>query len=189
MHTWTHLHTHTYTRKLTQTQYMQTHKHTSLHTCTHRHTTFIYNIHMPTYIHSGTTHTHTSTMDTQMNAHTCAYMSTHVHILSRVHILRRQTTALTWLSGAGPGLVPRTLGASASFHLSLPSRRCLLWLPPDVLDASGCLKDPEAGGLPDHPQMSPRHGDMLRGARHSKGTHCPAKSLDVHHTEASGQAG
>lgn len=158
-----------------------------MHAQTHH--IYIQYTHAHIYTLRHNTYTHTSTIDTQMNAHTCAYMSTHVHILSRVHILRRQTTALTWLSGAGPGLVPRTLGASASFHLSLPSRRCLLWLPPDVLDASGCLKDLEAGGLPDRPQMSPRHGDMLRGARHSKGTHCPAKSLDVHHTEASGQAG
>lgn len=99
-------------------------------------------------------------------------MHTHVHIrshmcthtLTRAHILRPETKVLTWLPGAGPGLCPWD-PVSISFlpplPLSLPQMFAVAPASrPDVLDALGCLRDPEAGGvsrLPPDVSTTQRH--------------------------------
>lgn len=84
--------------------------------------------------------------------HTCTHTLTLcTHTLTRTHLLRPKTKVLTWLYGAGPGLCPWDPG-SISFLPPLPSPLPQMFaVAPacwsDVLDALGCLGDPQAGGV------------------------------------------
>ena len=87
--------------------------------------------------HHPLTHTHT---------HTRAHMF--ILALTHTHILRPETKLLTCLAGAGPGLHPSDPG-SISFLPPLPPSLPQMFTEapasrPDVCDAPGCLRDPEA---------------------------------------------
>ena len=105
------------------------------HSCVHTHA-----ITWTQYMHIGRrarTHTHT---------HTRAHMF--ILALTHTHILRPETKLLTCLAGAGPGLHPSDPG-SISFLPPLPPSLPQMFTEapasrPDVCDAPGCLRDPEA---------------------------------------------
>lgn len=70
--------------------------------------------------------------------------------LTHTHIPRPETKVLTWLTGSGPGLCPSDPG-SVSFLPPLPPSLPQMFAvapssQPDVHDAPGCLRDPEAEG-------------------------------------------
>ena len=105
------------------------------HACVHTHA-----ITWTQYMHIGRhAHTHTHT-------HTRAHMF--ILALTHTHIPRPETKVLTWLAGAGPGLHPSDPG-SISFLPPLPPSLPQMFAEapasrPDVRDAPGCLRDPEA---------------------------------------------
>lgn len=68
--------------------------------------------------------------------------------LTHTYILRPENEALTWLAGAGPGLHPSDPGSISFLPLLPPPLPQMLAAAPasrpDVRDAPGCLRDPEA---------------------------------------------
>lgn len=79
-------------------------------------------------------------------------MHTHTHVhtyaLNHTYIPRPENEALTWLAGAGPGLHPLDPGSISFLPLLPPSLPQMFAAAPasrpDVRDAPGCLRDPEA---------------------------------------------
>lgn len=166
----------------------RTHKHvwaqgTCAHINAHKHNTFTHMAHIYTYGHNPGMHTSPtdSRKCTHTHIHGVAQMCTHARTQTHLLMTRNCSAHLALWSGARtPSLRPQEHRLPSAPPSRPPPDVCRAPASqPDVLNAPGCLRDPQAGGvarLPPDVSMTPRPAPGREEPDARKGPEAPQGS-------------